>query len=170
MRQRIAVIFATLSMAAVLAAVFVTTGPSLNTERLTTAAALYDATVMPATATIHRSDTCQCCGGHRDYLIAAGFVVTEEMHAAADMTGVKQTLSIPRELWSCHTTVIDGYAVEGHVPVDVIKALLVERPDTDGLALPNMPAGSPGMPGTKNETWVFSRFVDGQTQGVFARL
>jgi hypothetical protein len=61
-------------------------------------------------------------------------------------------LGIPQEAWSCHTALVDGYVVEGHVPAEAILRLLDERPDAVGLALPGMPADSPGMGGTP-ETW-----------------
>jgi hypothetical protein len=63
---------------------------------------------------------------------------------------------------SCHTTVIDGYFVEGHVPFEAIEKLLAERPDIDGIALPDMPAGSPGMPGRKSGPFDIYQVKDGQ--------
>ena len=62
---------------------------------------------------------------------------------------------------SCHTTIIDKYFVEGHVPLEAINKLLKERPDIDGLALPGMPIGTPGMPGDKEEPYVIYQLVDG---------
>ena len=67
----------------------------------------------------------------------------------ADMAAMKQSMGVPQEVWSCHTAVIDGYIVEGHVPIDAIEDLLRERPPIDGIALPGMPEGSPGMGGVK---------------------
>jgi hypothetical protein len=64
-----------------------------------------------------------------------------------DMTRVKQQHNLPDSTWSCHTAVIDGYVVEGHVPIAAIEDMLSARPDIDGIAVPGMPAGSPGMPG-----------------------
>jgi len=130
----------------------------------------FDATAQPITVELHRSATCDCCGGHRDYLTTAGFRVVEIIHDAADMSEVKRDLGVPRGLWSCHTNVVDGYAVEGHVPVDVIKTLLVDRPEFSGVALPGMPAGSPGMTGSKDSMWTFTGFADGVEPHVFARL
>jgi hypothetical protein len=166
------IVWLTLAATAVIVAVAVSTAsPSpLTNDTLANAAETFDAKATPVTVTIHRSATCDCCGGHRDYLVAAGFSVTEEIHDAAEMSGIKENLAIPRDLWSCHTTIVDGYAIEGHVPVDVIKALLVERLNVDGVALPAMPAGSPGMTGSKNETWTFHAFRDGKTAHVFATL
>ena len=64
-----------------------------------------------------------------------------------DMPRIKQKHNLPDSIWSCHTAIIDGYVVEGHVPVAAIEAMLSARPAIDGIALPGMPAGSPGMPG-----------------------
>ena len=74
---------------------------------------------------------------------------------------IKQKYSIPLEMQSCHTTIIDKYFIEGHVPLEAINKLLKERPDIDGLALPGMPIGTPGMPGDKEEPYVIYQLVDG---------
>jgi hypothetical protein len=62
-----------------------------------------------------------------------------------DLTPIKQKLGVPRALQSCHTAVVEGYVIEGHVPADLIDRLLRERPSVVGLAVPGMPVGSPGM-------------------------
>ena len=67
------------------------------------------------------------------------------MEDTQDLTAVKARYQIPPELQACHTAIVDGYVVEGHVPVDEIRRLLAERPDIIGLAVPGMPVGSPGM-------------------------
>lgn len=67
---------------------------------------------------------------------------------------LKESVGIPPDLASCHTALIDGYVVEGHVPADAIRRLLDERPEIDGIALPGMPAGSPGMGGRRDAAWV----------------
>jgi hypothetical protein len=69
-------------------------------------------------------------------------VKTEDM---ADLAPVKQKLGVPPALQSCHTGVVEGYVIEGHVPADLIDRLLRERPALAGLAVPGMPVGSPGM-------------------------
>ena len=117
---------------------------------------------------VHRSESCGCCGGHVEHLVAAGFEIDEHVHADENVVpDMKRDLGVPDGVWSCHTTMVDGYAVEGHVPADVIAALLLERPAVDGIALPGMPAGSPGMPGEQAETWSFVSFADGVQAGVF---
>jgi hypothetical protein len=64
-----------------------------------------------------------------------------------DVTPYKRKLGVPEKLWSCHTAVIGRYAIEGHVPVDLIERMLIERPEIVGLAVPGMPNGAPGMEG-----------------------
>jgi len=102
---------------------------------------------------VSKSPTCGCCAGWVDHIRGAGFQarVTE----MADLTALKARLQVPSALASCHTAEIDGYVIEGHVPADAIKRLLLERPKAKGLAVPGMPTGSPGMeaPGAKNEPY-----------------
>lgn len=99
------------------------------------------------TMTVYASPTCGCCHEYIPYLEANGYKV--ETVTIDDTTPIKQKYDIPEEAWSCHTGLIDGYVVEGHVPVEAIDELLDKRPKIDGIALPGMPAGSPGMNGTK---------------------
>ena len=94
--------------------------------------------------TVYRSPTCGCCGVWLEHAQKHGFKVkdikTEEMEA------LKQKYNVPPQLASCHTTIVDGYVMEGHIPVDDIKRFLIEKPDNfTGLAVPGMPLGSPGM-------------------------
>lgn len=92
---------------------------------------------------LYRDPNCGCCGAHAEYLRGQGFEV--EMVATDDIAGVKSEYGVPRALASCHTALIDGYVVEGHVPADAIERLLAERPDVTGISVPGMPVGSPGM-------------------------
>ena len=94
--------------------------------------------------TVYRSPSCGCCGVWVDHAKKHGFKIedikTEEMEA------IKQQHNVPAELASCHTTIIDGYVMEGHIPADDIKRFLAEKPDDlIGLAVPGMPIGTPGM-------------------------
>ncbi len=94
--------------------------------------------------TVYRSPTCGCCGVWVEHAQQHGFKIedieTEEMEA------LKQKHNIPVELASCHTTIIDGYVMEGHIPADDIKRFLAEKPDNMlGLSVPGMPIGTPGM-------------------------
>jgi hypothetical protein len=78
-----------------------------------------------------------------------------------DMTDMKIGLGIPQDMWSCHTSMVGDYFLEGHVPLEAIQKLLDERPAIDGLALPGMPSGSPGMGGDKSVPFVIYSIVDG---------
>jgi hypothetical protein len=103
------------------------------------------------TATVYKSPTCGCCGKWIEHLEAAGLEV--ESVDVADMTVIKANHEVPERLASCHTALIGGYLIEGHVPVEDIERLLAERPDIVGLAVPGMPIGSPGMEGPNPETY-----------------
>jgi hypothetical protein len=94
---------------------------------------------------VFKRPNCTCCSAWVEYLQANGFTVTAA--EAANLREVKARFGIPKELSSCHTGVISGYVVEGHVPVHAIRRLLAERPAAIGLAVAGMPMGSPGMEG-----------------------
>jgi hypothetical protein len=111
---------------------------------------------------LYRSPTCTCCHGHAEHLEAAGYVVRSE--EVDDVRAVKEQLGVPPQMESCHTSVVGGYFVEGHMPADVIAQLLEERPAVDGIALPGMPAGSPGMPGEQEGPFVVHAVTDGRTE------
>jgi hypothetical protein len=98
-------------------------------------------------ATVWKSPTCGCCSGWVDYLKHNGYRV--QVVEVDDVDPVKQRLGVPQTMQSCHTASIDGYVVEGHVPVEAIDMLLKQRPKVTGIAAPGMPSGSPGMPGPK---------------------
>lgn len=96
----------------------------------------------PLTIDVHRDANCGCCKAWISHLQDNGFTVND--HVEADMRAVKQRLGVPPRLASCHTGVINGQFVEGHVPAaDILK--LRQKPDLMGAAVPGMPAGSPGM-------------------------
>lgn len=92
---------------------------------------------------VTKDPNCGCCGGWVDHMKAAGFPV--EVVTTPEVNRVKVRLGVPKELASCHTAEIGGYVIEGHVPADAIKRLMVEKPQGKGLAVPGMPVGSPGM-------------------------
>ncbi|MHB1274229.1 MAG: DUF411 domain-containing protein [Rhodanobacter sp.] len=87
--------------------------------------------------------SCGCCSAWVSYVRVHGFKVT--VHQDQPMGAVKARLAVSAAAASCHTALIDGYVIEGHVPVEDIRLLLAERPDARGLAVPGMPMGSPGM-------------------------
>lgn len=112
------------------------------------AAAQSSATPSPATReaamTVYRDPSCGCCEAWADIAREAGYQVT--LLDDSDMAAVKLRLGVPPGLASCHTALVDGYVVEGHVPLDQVDRLLRERPaDIKGIAVPGMPIGSPGM-------------------------
>lgn len=93
---------------------------------------------------VHRDPNCGCCESWAALARRQGYVVTVQNEA--DMAAVKGRLGVPAQLASCHTTVVGDYVFEGHVPFEEVARLLAERPDNiRGLAVPGMPAGSPGM-------------------------
>src|SRR5688500_16307127 len=92
---------------------------------------------------VYRSPTCGCCGKWVDHVKAAGF--SPAVHEIEDISPVKAKGGVPGNLQSCHTALIGGYVIEGHVPADVIRQLLTDKPNITGLAVPGMPIGSPGM-------------------------
>jgi hypothetical protein len=106
--------------------------------------------------TVYRSPTCGCCGKWIDHMKKHGFAVKDVL--SDDMQAVKRRHGVPEELASCHTAVVDGYVVEGHVPAGDIKKVLSTKAKLLGVAAPGMPAGSPGMemPGKKDKFAVIS--------------
>lgn len=94
--------------------------------------------------TTYRSPTCGCCLKWVDAMRKAGFAVT--VRESDDMAAVKTRLKVPNSLYSCHTTVVGGLVVEGHVPASAIRTLLTRKPrGVIGISAPGMPRGSPGM-------------------------
>lgn len=112
--------------------------------------------------TIFKSPNCGCCVQHSAYLEENGFKVNVEM--VDDMASVKRKFNIPKDMQSCHTAVMGDYFIEGHVPVEAFTMLIEDQPDIDGIALPSMPSGSPGMPGPKLGPFVIYELEDGQAQ------
>lgn len=94
--------------------------------------------------TVYRSPSCGCCGVWVEHAQKHGFKI--EDIKTEDMEAIKQQYNVPAELASCHTTIIDGYVMEGHIPADDIKRFLAQKlDDLIGLAVPGMPIGTPGM-------------------------
>jgi hypothetical protein len=98
---------------------------------------------VPIPMTIYLSPTCGCCEGWVDHIATKGFEVTLEFRE--NMTPIKEEFGVRPEHSSCHTAVVNGYVVEGHVPGDVVRRFLAEAPAVRGLTAPGMPIGSPGM-------------------------
>ena len=128
------------------------------------------ATPEPAYAgeiTVYKSPTCQCCELWLRHMRRAGFEVIERN--VPDMGSVKKEHGVPSSLTSCHTSVVGGYVVEGHVPAEVVTRLLDERPIVAGLAVPGMPAGSPGMESGGKEPYDVLTFTRDDETAVYAR-
>jgi hypothetical protein len=109
---------------------------------------------------VYKDPSCGCCTAWAERLTAAGFSV--EVEARDDMDALKAKLGVPDDLVSCHTGVINGYAIEGHVPPADIKRLVARKSAGKGLAVPGMPINSPGMevPSEPNEpytVWLFDK-------------
>ena len=117
--------------------------------------------------TVYKSPTCGCCTKWVSHLRDNGFVV--ETIDRKDINAVKPENGIPRTLASCHTAIIDGYVIEGHVPAVDIKRLLKERPDVAGLTVPGMPMGSPGMEGPRQDRYDVMTFTRSGDTTVFSR-
>ena len=101
---------------------------------------------------VFKTPSCGCCYGYVLFLEKEKFKVKQ-----TDMRSlhtIKQKYNIPVEMQSCHTTIMGKYFIEGHVPFEAVDKLLREQPDIDGIALPGMPIGTPGMPGDKDEPYV----------------
>jgi len=94
---------------------------------------------------VKKTNGCGCCLAWMEHLEENGFVPTGEDMFAGLLVRFKLDNGVPQRMVSCHTGLIEGYVIEGHVPADDIRRLLSERPDAVGLAVPGMPLGSPGM-------------------------
>ncbi|WP_299649129.1 DUF411 domain-containing protein [uncultured Tateyamaria sp.] len=97
----------------------------------------------PGTMHVTKSPTCGCCGAWVALAREEGYDI--DITDTADVVTIKLDMDIPGDLWACHTAMIDGYVVEGHVPFAAVQKLLEERPAITGISVPGMPAGSPGM-------------------------
>ncbi len=98
---------------------------------------------VPPTMTVQRDPGCGCCLGWVAHLEKAGFRVSVSESPTMDI--VKDRRGVPRSARSCHTGMVAGYVIEGHVPAADVLRLLKDRPNVKGLAVPGMPIGSPGM-------------------------
>jgi hypothetical protein len=110
-------------------------------------------------ATLYKNPQCACCEGYADYLRDNGFEVT--VQPTHDLPLLHRQHGVPDALVGCHTTLVEGYVVEGHVPVRTLLRLLTEKPAITGISLPGMPAGSPGMSGEKTAPFTIYEFGDG---------
>lgn len=116
------------------------------------------ATAATGEAVLYKDPACGCCNGYIAYLREAGIDV--DAVNTDDIVAIKEKHKVPQDMYSCHTMIIGGYVVEGHVPMAALNRLLAQKPDIAGIALPGMPAGSPGMPGPKAGKFVIHVISD----------
>ena len=118
-------------------------------------------------ATLYKNPQCDCCEEYAKYLRGHGFTV--KVVPTHDLSLIKkQTGGVPEKLEGCHTTLIDKYVVEGHVPIKTLDKLLTERPSIKGISLPGMPQGSPGMSGYRNGPFTIYEIGSGADPRVYA--
>jgi hypothetical protein len=156
-----------LAFGLVTASVVVTACSVAQSPQAQTVAAVAEPVAMTSELTVFRSPTCGCCHQWIEHMEAAGFTVND--HVTEDMTTIKEQYGIPTNLASCHTAVVDGYVVEGHIPAADVQRLLVEKSAVAGIAVPGMPIGSPGMEsGDYVEPYTVFSFTESGKAAVFA--
>lgn len=117
---------------------------------------------------VYRDPDCQCCHKWINHLEQNKFNVIDVL--TRNMSEVKSAVKLPSKMASCHTAVIDGYVIEGHVPAEEIYRLLTERPDIAGLSVPQMPLGTPGMEmGERKDPFIVFQFDKSGQYSVFSR-
>lgn len=119
------------------------------------------------TITVYKDPDCGCCTKWVEHLIKHGYKVVAK--DTREMVEIKRTLGVPDPLTSCHTAVVKGYVIEGHVPAADIARLLKRKPKLAGLAVPGMPIGSPGMEGPRPEPYEVLAFDKAGKTRVFAK-
>ena len=117
--------------------------------------------------TLYKDQNCPCCEGHAKYLMRRGIHV--EIKPVEDIAAISKGAGIPGDYQGCHTLMLEGYAIEGHVTVEIIHKLLKERPaDVVGISLPGMPTGVPGMSGPYQGPYTVYAIKKDGTASVFA--
>ncbi|RUO99838.1 DUF411 domain-containing protein [Hyphomicrobium sp.] len=121
----------------------------------------------PIHAILYKNPQCSCCEKYAAYLRHNGFDV--EVKPTNDLAEISSKAGVPERMEGCHTMFINGYVIDGHVPVDIVRKLLSEKPAIAGITLPGMPSGSPGMVGAKTEKFViYAVTKDGNAPTVYA--
>lgn len=100
---------------------------------------------------VYKDPNCGCCKAWVEIMQQSGFEVSAR--DTANMPAIKTRYFVPAKVHSCHTAIVGGYVVEGHVPADLIRKALAEKPPVVGLAVPGMPMGSPGMEGARKDAY-----------------
>jgi hypothetical protein len=120
---------------------------------------------------IYKTATCGCCQGWVEHMRAAGFALdVRDLPGNVELMGVKVDAGVPGQVASCHTALVDGYVVEGHVPAEQVKRLLAERPAVAGIGVPGMPVGSPGMEGPNPQPYQVVSWDHDGSAAVFAEI
>jgi len=121
------------------------------------------------TVTVYKNPSCLCCGDWVDHMRAAGFEV--DVQDVDDLATIKRENGVMPEHGSCHTALVDGYVIEGHVPADLVQKMLDERPEIAGLSVPGMVVGSPGMEvsGQPAQPYDIIAFDTNRNSGVYAK-
>ncbi|MEQ8229302.1 MAG: DUF411 domain-containing protein [Rhodospirillales bacterium] len=117
------------------------------------------------TATLYKPLQCGCCDEYAKYLEGHGFKVKVESLPDRKLEITKRLFVVPERFYGCHTLAIDGYVVEGLVPIDTLTKLLTEKPKIRGISLPGMPVGTPGMPGRKAGPLIIYEIPQGSAVG-----
>lgn len=153
---------------AAFAAVFVVAATS--SARVDAAAPVARAAAAKTVIQVYKSPTCGCCAAWVDHIRAAGFQAEVFDVSDAELQSRKAKLGVGPKLASCHTAIVNGYVVEGHVPAADIQRMLREKPAIAGLAAPGMPVGSPGMemPNGRADKYDVVAFTKAGTTRVFA--
>jgi len=115
------------------------------------------------TATLYKPLQCGCCEEYAKYLEGHGFKLKVESLPDRQFEMTKRLAAVPERLYGCHTLAVDGYVVEGLVPIDTLNKLLTEKPKIRGISLPGMPVGSLGMPGRKTSPLIIYEIPQGST-------
>jgi hypothetical protein len=118
-------------------------------------------------ATMYKNPQCSCCEGYAAYLRKNGFEV--DIKPTNDLAEISRKAGVPENFQGCHTMFVNGYVVDGHVPVATLNKLLSEKPAIAGITLPGMPLGSPGMGGSKEGPFtIYAVTKDGAPPSVYA--
>ncbi len=133
---------------------------------LALAGALFAGPVLAAEFSVYKSPWCGCCSAWIEEMEGVGHTAT--ITDVEDLDSIKRLAGVPGPLQACHTAIVEGYVIEGHVPASDIERLLAERPDVLGLSVPGMPMGAPGMGGEPEPFDVLLFKTDGTTS-VYAR-
>jgi len=120
------------------------------------------------TVVVYKTETCGCCNGWVEHLRAAGFTV--DARNVRDIMSVKIDAGVPAPVVTCHTALVDGYVVEGHVPADQMKRMLAERPQVAGIGVAGMPVGSPGMEGPNAQPYDVVAWDHDGNMSVYAEI